>query len=346
MQRCFISPSTLRRAFTVHVVLITLAAAQSVSGQNARAPSTTSPSVALHYAADEASECADEQTVRDLVLARLGRDPFVRGTSTDPSIPVFEIRVARDARAFTATLGFSASESTGPRTLHGATCEEVVQGAAIVASVALQTWLERPRPNETPPVRGPLPQASDDEDPLHAAGAPASPEPTQPPPNMRWMVGATIESYLGIAPNPTLGGALFVRADFGLLTVALEGRLHSTLTSARLASSDYGVVYPSGAAIGCVQDSTFGLRGCLGVSFGAFEAQSSDPADRKPRSTLASAIEARVGARTPLGPVFLEAELRLSVPLTRVSIDAGASSLWTMSPVAGGISFGVAVPLS
>jgi hypothetical protein len=124
-------------------------------------PLLAADSVQLTYTAPDG--CPSEANFRVAVTERGGQ--FDRGSSPS-SVRELQVSVAQDERGFRGSLQSSSADSASAvRTVHGSSCQEVVDALAVVSALALRGEEPPPPavaaepPPEPPPAAAPVPPA-------------------------------------------------------------------------------------------------------------------------------------------------------------------------------------------
>lgn len=268
------------------------------------------------------------------LLARVQRHTArVREARPDELARVLALTIAPRGDGFVGELRLVEPGDELERTIPGATCEEVLAAAALIAALTID-----PRASATPaPPAEPIDAgaaATDAGEGPRARPAPAPPEPPRrpprPAPRLRASLGASLEAYGldGLVP----GRAVWVEGGLARgLEPALRLRLgqlrsFTVVSDARPAFFELGTL----ALEGCVTAASaggrrrspdgrgaFDLRPCLQATGGVFEgASSAFSATREPRPWLAVGGFVQ-GRWRVLGPLALEAALGFTAPLVR-----------------------------
>lgn len=169
-------------------------------------------------------------------------------------------------------------------------------------------------------------------------------DPELPPPPPRWgfELGSSAGVGLGLLPGVGLGGRVRLGVDPpGFVPVSFEGEL-----------LPYGVVdgvgftrMTGGLALCPLSwaPGRFGLDGCLGIDAGVLFVVAGE-ADATERVLVEAQLLARPRLRV-VGPLWLESELRLYLPLRAVAFAAEGEPLFAPSPVAGMLDLGLGLRL-
>ncbi|MBL8677762.1 MAG: hypothetical protein JNK05_01250 [Myxococcales bacterium] len=325
------------------------------------------PRARLEFAANAQTErCLDETQLRQLVAARLGRDPF------DPAATLtVRVRIERASSAVRATVTRVDGERTStPRVLvsRRSDCADIGAALGLAVSMTIDPLARTPAIEpalSTPPVA-----------PVVVAPTPAQPEaPREPPPPTRPVPpritpapprapparpSIPVELYAAVSPSASvavlpalaLGPQLLVALRYGAIAAAISGRfdtawpsyfdpfiVYSTLASGSVRLC--GVVAVGGSRI-------LRLELCGLGSIGAFAAN----ATMLDRSTPTTSLYASAGAELATSARFGRwLGLRLSVEGAATIIRARQTineqgrerELWLAPPFSLSFSIGPAV---
>ncbi|UJR82766.1 hypothetical protein [Sandaracinus amylolyticus] len=293
---------------------------------------------------DDASACLDEESLRELVAARLGRDPFV-----DEAQLSITVRIERARRGYVARVD-TASEGGEPGRRELASerddCRDLGDALALALSLTVDpTSLLRP-----PPRPGPIADAGAEPDAAIAdAGVDAAPaelpvdagvvvDDAAPPDDSEGpalLLTATLLASYGIAPGVSAGLVLGAGVHLDAFSVALElrGELPTVESSVR------GAPYVA-SVVPCGHLDIVGLCGV--ISAGAFWGEGVDvPAARSGVSAYV-ALGARAVVAVPLDETLaLRLHGELTVPLVGATLQLGGERAWETPAV--GLALGVGV---
>jgi hypothetical protein len=310
------------------------------------------PGVAVRLAYTPADGCPSEKELRDIVAARMGRDPFTPAGAAVPVAFLLRADIARQPGGFVATVelrdpGGRVLWSRPPlaeadcgrlvSVIGGLTVTIAIDSAATAAAAAAPA---PPPPLPVPPSPSPAPS------PL-------------PPPVASWpsvRFGVRAAAAIGVGPAP----AASLSADLGLgwqfFSIAVEGRadlpatgdgsMGSRLRTAVLAASlvpcgHYGWFFGCGvASAGVLRADGFNLLQAGQVVLGRPAADSG----------IYVAAGIRAGLEWPIVPAFalvLSGDLLLNAhPLgvrTNFPPSVGREEVWRSSPFAALIGGGLVV---
>jgi len=287
--------------------------------------------VAIHYDVAPGLDCPDETTLRQLVAARLGTDPFTAGGSSSVTV-----RVKRES-AFVAEVTLQSPASPERRKLlSGASCAELLHLVATTVALTIDPLLRRPEIPESPPLPA-----------LHTPAEPTLPaEPTRLPlaarsvpaqgseaPALRGSVsaGATVGAGASVVAQPRLH--LEGRLQGSLVSIGLEVRfgwpVNGPLSIGRLSTSSI-----EAGLVPCLTWKW--LSGCADLSIGGLRLEGLELAEARAATTLLVSVGLRALFLVPLTPALrLGLMAQGSAFLTRASAVVGGARVWTMPPVGG-----------
>lgn len=325
------------------------------------------PRARLEFTAGPQTErCLDETTLRQLVAARLGRDPF----DTAAQLTV-RVRVERAANAVRATVTrVEGDRSSAPRSLlsRRSDCADISAALGLAVSMTIDPLARTPTVEPvvtqpvTPEVIAPTPV------PEQPPQQPTPPPPTRPPPARAIVVApptplrapipfelyASIAPVLSIAtlPAPALGPHALVALRFGAFGAAISGRfdtawpstfdpfvIHSTLASGALRLCGVLAITSSRA---------LHLELCALGSIGAFAANATMLDRSTPTTSLYAAAGAELATSVRFGRWF---GLRIGVEGAATIVRARQTiteqgrerELWLAPPFSVAITAGPAI---
>jgi hypothetical protein len=310
-----------------------------------RASALDPPAIALDYARAPtlADACPDESSFRNLVIARLGYDPFLASAANandDLRDRVHVELTANHGRVdAAASLTRNGQSPHASRALVGATseCESIVSALATTIAIALDpvhagapvTASPPPAPSTiAPSAPAPAPAPAPDS----APPSPPSPLPIASAPLSYFASAAPVVS-IGVAPSASFGGEAgfgVARDRFSIEAVARAEAMPGPATVAsghRLTASIF-----SGSILPCARIAD--LRVCALLRVGEFEGQAPELATKQPGASLYAALGVRIGYAFRFADRFaLEPSIEAAIPLARTSLDISGASVWT-APVA------------
>lgn len=305
------------------------------------------PTARLRYTVPAIADgCPSEESFRDLVVARVGRDPFTPDAAAlvDASIAADEGsgRLLGRIELFGAD-GASLGQRALPAPL-GA-CRELVEAMVVPIGIALDpaTTPLAPAPAAEPPAAQPAPARAQ-----RAAGVAVTPgvdggrRPSSPDRSRPVELSLATGARLGATPAAAVRAAVAAGLRFRRWTLAVEAALTDQLGDVQLAGSSTGVTVIEGSIVPCLRLPP--LAACLAVSAGVLEVRGQYEQDVV-RSPWAEAGP-RLRWDLPVSRwLLLRAEAEATVPWLVPSIHVDGRGAWTGGPVTGALSLGaVALP--
>lgn len=249
---------------------------------------------ALRFSTD--GTCGDEQTIRDAITVRLGRDPFRDGTMG----PTFVASIQRDGTGWASQLSVDGGAA---RRRTSSECREVTQSLALGIALVLEL---------SPPV---------------APAPPARPE--APVETVRFSLAAAAFASGGLSAYVTAGGALGGGLRFGRFIAELEVRLDGPSSTTFGGNVFHSFPLLVTGAVGLLAGPvrlTVPLSG--GVLFVNGPSTGSSPV------ALAGVQASGVIALGASG-WSLEPFVRAQVSLVKINVASGTSTVWSTWPIAG-----------
>jgi hypothetical protein len=305
------------------------------------------PPVELVYERSErAASCPDAAALRLEVAKRLGADPFVEKAEGGRRV------VARIDRAASGEFhgevrlenAEGPTEDAPSRALDAVDCNELVASMALTASVLLEPLAGRHKRVLPPP-----PTTTSARE-LPDLGPPPPPVVPQPPSGtaIDLRLGAFAVGSLLAAPTVDLGvevlGGIAIGPRGGPTRWSIDGGARLDLESGESSDSHgartslaFGELVP-GRRVGPV-----GL--CAVVEVGALRGQipAASGEGKHAQSTAYAALGPRVALEIPVGAGFaIASHVEAVGVLTRTTLRAGQSELWTTPPLALSLGLGVA----
>jgi len=307
----------------------------------------------VRFRYDAPATCPDAEAFVKEVRARTARFQIVESGA---DLRSFEIRIAGAANRFSGTVRVvNSMGAVSTRTVDGDRCEDVARALALVTAISIDPKaLAEPSVSSTPPgdattapapgVQGPAPAAAPPATPLATVPPPwkppegrptiatAAPQeavaqqiPTPPRPwQLTFGLGAFAQSLS--APGPVVGGAAYVGIAFDTGRVwspelrlgpamAWSGDLNAGPGSASLA---WIVARADACPLKWPASGPFAARPCVTADVGAVSASAvSVPNPQSHVRPWESLGVLALAEWWPSGPLFLDAELSLSVALQR-----------------------------
>jgi hypothetical protein len=263
--------------------------------------------------------------------------------------------------------------STFERTVEAADCDEATTALAVIATLVLQPRAPRDpvpaastrpestitpsSPSSTPPLPLPTP-APPSSTPPPTAPPPSTPSPSPAPLSARrpaeesaggraWSfdVHATAFSTLGMAPEPTVGGALFVGAAVSpqawtlapSVDVGIAGTFDGTYVGA---NGNATLGFTTGVVDACLlllrPVASLSLRPCVSGEYGIIRAigSNTDNARSANRPWAAAGPEARLSLIVA-GPFSVDAAVGALVAIDRDRFVIGSETIFEIPPIVG-----------
>jgi hypothetical protein len=307
----------------VTLVGLRLALLTLLLGQPSRA------AVSLVYEPAPELSCPDEATLRRLIAARLGNDPFV-----DDGEALVTVRLKAGPPVFADVL-LESPRGAAPRrkSLSGSDCTSLLNSVAITVALTVDPLLHQ---SEPPPVSAPPLVVESPPAPAPVPAPVITPAPVKQEPAVRGSLsaGASLNLGLSLVVQPTL--RLEGRLHFSVWSLGLEGRFGWPVSGAL---PDGGLLTTStvlGAVVPCL--TWRWLSGCADLSLGALRLEGQALAAARQATVFHASVGLRALFTVPLGEHFgLGVMAEGQVPLTRASALVGSVRVWTVAPVGGGL---------
>lgn len=276
--------------------------------------------------------CSDALRFAESVAART---PRIAPTDSKDADSTVQVRVEGTRGSFVIA-GKNGGEASAPRTLEGATCEEVV--AALGLAVALvfdPDATDKPQPAKPEPSPAPtrFPPPPIVSPPL----PPPPPPPSPPPPKIALglygtVAGANDLPFGAMAFGELLSRHVSARLSFGFQRATVE-------VASRTADFTWGLIVPDVCVLRLVS-APLELTPCLGMALGVVEAEPQDIAGAAAFTRAWIAPKPMVRARLHLASTFaVEAQLGLELPLIRGHYTFAGQTAYDVAAVVP--SFGV-----
>ena len=337
------------RAAALAVLAVVASLSEAAAAEPAR--------VTLTYARKDsaAATCPDEPTFRNLVVARLGYDPFDRAADATLAVD-FRPRGAEIAGSFVLT--GKAGDRRAQRTLRDADCFELASSLALATAIAVDpdsvrvgaTAPPTPPPTAPPPTVPPSPPPPGPVPPPPADESPRSPWRPTPP---RAHITASFVLPVGLTPAPHGGVRAGVGVHGGVWSLVAEGAFLFPSSKAE----SFGSVTASflyGSLVPCADlplHRIVRLDLCASASLGAMFAGADDVSREDPRTQLFATVGPRAGLTVmPWSHVGFAATFDAPVNLERAHLfveDEGRQrEVWAASRVgfAAGLGLVFEVP--
>jgi hypothetical protein len=336
----------MRLVVALAVLLLGTGARSAWAGDKARA-------VLTYERIDAARDaCPDEATMRGLVAARLGYDPFVESDG----VPL-RIEIRPDGREFVSRVTRTSNDGDkhGERTLRssGGDCTELASSASLAVALAIDPDAASRAPEPAPPPAAPPPAAPPSPAPAPTTPLPPAPE-TQPKattpvapkprPTPRVKLGLRVDAGLvlgaGMVPGVAFGPRLGVGLDGGLWSVSGEG----TAIVPRSEKTKYGTVTASivyGSVVPCLHPSFAGIFNadlCAAASVGALSSDATNVTRSFPTTNVYASVGPRAGITVAPRPTVgfrLSGDLGVSLARVHLNIDdvGRQREVWVSPPV-------------
>jgi hypothetical protein len=314
------------------------------------ADAATDTRVRLEYQADEQGGCVAADELRRMVTEQLGHDPF--RSDADQRVT---ITIAKTDAGFQGRIVWTEADGrpVGERLLSSRSrdCREIAANVAFAVALQLQL-VERGASDDTG-TAAPIPEVSTVDTNGQAARAPETPErpsvsagppaadQESPAAPLRLAVGAGPAVGIGMTPDATAFGRLFVVARFRRLSaeIAADAALPATL--------DYrdgsGVVVNAlgSSAAGCAHVSA--ISACLLGRLGWLRAQGMGIAVPRTSWGHFGEIGVRVAATRELGRFTVSVHADSLVMLSRWNVVLNDAVVWSVPRVGGVVGGDVAL---
>lgn len=259
--------------------------------------------------------CPDLSTLRALVAARLGTDPFVEGAESVVHVVII------GSGPFHAEVSLKTSAGSRRKTVSDDDCVALAQNVAVIIALAVDPLMRKPSPRPVVTAQPPTVEAA------------------PPAFDLKWGItlGASLNGGLSVGAQPQL--RLEVRARHDLWSLGIEGRFAWPIAGAVV-----GATLTTAAGLGAIVPCFHWkwLAGCLDATIGVLRVEGSNVANASGASVLHGAAGLRVSFTVPITPHLgfgLLAEG--NVPLTRTSAflatSPGFSQVWVVSFIGGGV---------
>jgi len=329
-------------AIAIGTVLIGGGARCALGGEKARAI------LAYERLAAAKDACPDEATMRGLVGARLGYDPFV-----DADGVKLRIEFDSEGRGLVGRVTLTSPEGDrkGGRTLRTASadCSELASSVSLAVALAIDPDSARAAHGEPvkeeaepPPVPvAPAPEPTPK--PAPSVSAPpkkAAPSPRSKGPHLGVRIDAGIVVGVGIVPGVSFGPRLGVGLDGVLWSLSAEGT--AIVPGAR--ATDFGTASASvvyAALVPCLHPAfanIFMADLCVAGGAGAMSSEAKNVTRSFPSTNVYGSIAPRAGLTiVPSKNVAFRLGTELGVALTRIHLNIDDNGkpreVWASPPV-------------
>jgi hypothetical protein len=286
--------------------------------------------------------CPSERVFRDLVAARVGRDPF----ADDASRAIDATLTKRGVQFHGRVALFDASGKVrGERELDDRSCAELAESLAIAISILLDPFgrWARPAPLETPPPvpASPPPPVAPRVEPPTDAAPPAPPHPATKD-HVAWMPTASVTSALGSAPDLLWGARFGLRLKVRSWSVSAEAAYDTMLSTAQIGRDRVEAERWFGALSPCLHLESAAV--CATALMGVIHSFSASVLVPTTRRSLIADAGIRAGWSLWLGrTVGIEPWITATVPLSRTILLVSDEAIWRAPRVAGTVGLSMLV---
>lgn len=329
--------------------MLAFAAAVTIPPAAARADEGALAPRLRYVAHDPDRRCPDEPSFRRLVVARLGRDPFVESGADEVTIAL-ELRGSEAlGRLVVARAGKRASERQLSE--HASQCPALVEALATGTALAIdpvraQATSAAP-PSATPPgpPSPPPPEPAPPPTAPPPAARPAAPvrvsRPLGPEPGPAVLVRVAGALALGAAPGPTMGVEAAVGLERGPFAAFLEARVETQPADAMAtnATALRATIFGGGLAP-CLRLGAF--LGCVVARVGVLQGLAPEVVSPNLGSSVHASVGPRLGLWSPsVGPLAFTASVELGATMVRTTLLVDGQPAWTAPALWGGVALGI-----
>ncbi len=338
MQRFALALSSSRVVKT-GVTGVLLACALTLFGARARASAE-----AVHFVYEAAPSCPSEREFVSSVLARTQKAVLVEASQAER---IFAIRIKANNAGFSGLLAIHKGAEETTRDVSGVTCAGVASALALVTALAIDPDSLRSAAPAPPPAVPPPAVVPAQAPPVIPETRPASIE------RWQWRSGARAELGQFVAPRLPLGAGAFLELGqggertSGLDVWSVRASMHYAATgtvqrAAGAAHFNWAALRLESCVLRLRLASTASLDACAAVDFGALHG-SGEVA--QPAAPLRPWFSVEPLVRLPWffsGPVFLEAEAALILPLRRETfVFEPRTVYYEVAPAGPAVAFGL-----
>jgi hypothetical protein len=297
------------------------------------------PPARVRLAYDAPPACPSREKLIEPIAARIGYAPVDGAAARE-----IRVSVRKEPNGYRAEIALAHDDAPAPapaaqRTLTSASCDELVQSAALTIAYYMDPILGPRAPKTSAPAAAAVTSA-----PLGGeTSAWREPDPFDAPPPPRptvrraWFFGAAgVATAVGLGPAPMLGprvGAGWRRGD---LSLALEGRADLSLASQTSSGLDVRASLVGASLIPCFRQGW--AFGCVEITLGRYEATASGAAVR---SSAAFFLLPGVRAGAELA-ASEKVKVHLFVfggaPVTPMRLLVSGEPVWQSSALTGGLA--------
>jgi hypothetical protein len=277
-------------------------------------------SARLVYAAPDG--CPSQEQWRQLVAARIGKDPFVVDGRT-----LVRVTINRPETGWTAEVVVESPGSpTRRRTLTADECFDLAEATAVTVALSVEAIIKKPDPQPVVETVAPVPVPT--------------PAPTPPePPALTWSLGAGLGVMAGVAPSAIPVVRAEGRARATWWSLGLEGRFHWPLTTALPGGFELAAGSLTGALVPCGHYRWF--RACVDVAIGGLHLEGANVLQARGGWVFHASGGLRIGLMIPFNDTIsagLMAEGQVAFMRTSAVLvtEQGFNRVWTYPLVGGG----------
>jgi hypothetical protein len=289
--------------------------------------------VAFEYRREAGAEgCPDEASMKALVAAALGYDPF--RTDAPRSIG---LTIKKRAGVFEARI----VAQEGERTLSDRGCAELARATALAISVAIDPLSFRRTTTSTIAPPPPPPPAPPPPAPI------ASPPPPPPPPieegtSIELAFGGGVLAAIETVPNHATGGLwIEARAGWPHFTLGVEGRVDLPRSLELGDRSRVRALLAAAFLVPCFRHDWFSACavGGAGAVFASGEGLAGETDTTSAYASAGVRAAAVVAILEQLDLVF---RAEVAATLARTTLVVGDEEVWTSPPFSGAVGAGIA----
>jgi hypothetical protein len=333
----------LRRAFGAVLVVI-------VTAWPCAANAAIDTRVRLEYRADQQGGCVSEDELRRMVTGQLGHDPFSADADQRVAVSIAKTEAGFQGRIVWTDAG---GRSVGERLLSSRSrdCEEIAANLAF--AVALQVQLVEHAASKdagagVPDAEPPPPKSAGETDrppliperPSVSAESPGGAGQASPP-RLVLALGAGPAVGLGMAPDATAFGRLFVLARFPRLSAEIGADASLPVTQREPDGTGVVVNATGVGAAGCAHVSV--MSACALGRIGWIRARGVDVAAPRASWGRFSEVGIRVAATRELGRFMVSIHADGLVMLSRWNVVLNDAVVWSVPRVGGVVGLDVAL---
>jgi hypothetical protein len=296
--------------------------------------------VALAYMVEpDVTGCPSADEFRASVARQLHYDPFRPNADRQVSV-----QIARRDVGFDGRIRWTDADGSwvGDRRLTSRRpdCAEIATNLAfsVVVQIQLLSSLAPPAPEPPPPPPPPPPPAPP---PPPVAPLVGPPPPPPPAPRLKLSIGLGPALAIGIAPEPTGLGRIFVAGRVARFSLELAFDAALPTTQHEAGSSAFSLDRFAGGAAACVHANVFAA--CATATVGVLRARGAGIDAPASPVGLFSQVGARLAATRDFGRrYFVSGRVDALVMLSPWTVTLNAMSAWTTPRVGGlvGVDFG------